>query len=322
MASSSVITSRSTLMHAALAYLSDEIRTVDQAIVARSTLPTIVISRSQFLSLPPELLAIIRSHLLLAITAQLMDRSVSALKRYELTLRVLLCPECIAYNQDVYGKDVWSWEQFSGACGCLQRGWRVKNVSVTQPISSTINPKQFIDRFHWLEYYLSRKSLRFLGGRASSPKRSPEIIWDAVSVVLEDFNCKLVLAKERRRRLLCRDVVVVPRDAGSVSAEEDADEWLNGLTLDRVDRDLGLSVHHANSIEEPLYPLSPSPSRPYYPSDFEKLDAGSYELSFVQPTLDSIVSLIATLFAIPIACTTLFLTIVCLYSRPGAFRVM
>lgn len=309
-------------MHAALAYLSDEIRTVDEAIALRRTLPHSVMLRSSFLSLPPELLSIIRSHLLLAITAQLMDRSVTALQRYESTLRVLLCPDCIAYNQEVFGRCIWNWEQFSGACGCLQRGWRLNNVSIAQPISSTINPKQFVDRGHWLEYYLSRKSLRFLQGRTTSPKRSPEIIWDAVSVVLQEFNCKLVSAKERRRRQMCRDVTVVPRVVENVPMDGHADEWMNGVALNRVDRDLGLSLHDsAFCSEEPCHPLSPSPSRPYH-SAYQKLHSWNYELACVQPTLDSLTSLISTLLTIPVAFTTLFLTIVCLYSRPGAFRVM
>lgn len=321
MSSSSVMTSRSTLMHAALAYLSDEINTLDTLISSRSSL---CVSSSPLLSLPSELLYIIRSHLILAITAQLMDRSVSALKRYESTLRVLLCPECIQYNQDVYGKDVWSWEQFSGACGCLQRGWRLKNASsITQPSLSTINPKQFIDRTHWLEYYLSRKSLRFLHGRRiPSSSKSPEIIWDAVSMVLADFNCKLVRAKERQRRLLSREVLVVPHDVENVPVH---DEWIDGVTIHRVDRDLGLSLCHSNAIEDASPSSSPpSPRASYFLPDFHKITSREYypEVALIQPTLDSISSVLATLFAVPVACATLILTIVCLYSRPGAFRVM
>ncbi|KAJ3753949.1 hypothetical protein EV360DRAFT_52564, partial [Lentinula raphanica] len=94
-------------MHVSLACSSIEIRTVD-AIINSQTACT----------LPLEILLLIRAYLLIEVTNHLIIRSASALQRYERSLRYLLCPDCIAYNQDVYGNDVWGWEQFSGACAC------------------------------------------------------------------------------------------------------------------------------------------------------------------------------------------------------------
>ncbi|KAK0456110.1 hypothetical protein EV421DRAFT_1895367 [Armillaria borealis] len=312
MSKPSVVTSRSTLMHASLAYLSDEIRTLDSVITSQSPLPS---SCSSLLVMPTEILLLIRSHLLLAVTTELIDRSTCALKRYESSLRVLLCSDCIAYNQDVYGTDIWEWEQFSGACSCVDAATpRIRHLPTT-----TINPKRFVDRVHWLEYYLSRKSLRLLRGRSTSSTSSQDVIWEAVSVVLENFGCKVVMGSPRCRRFfpLLRDtnVVVVPE-------MECESWWLTGVTLNRVDRDLGLSLHHPNTLEDPVDGVVPLPSvsRSFrYSQQKQTLTPRS---SILRPAVVNISDALSALFAIPIAFATFILAVLCFYSRPGAFRIM
>ncbi|KAG7452157.1 uncharacterized protein BT62DRAFT_285478 [Guyanagaster necrorhizus] len=307
-----VVTSRSTLMHASLAYLSDEIRTLDSVITSH-------LSHSSLLAMPIEILLLIRSHLLLAVTTELINRSTCALKRYESTLRALLCADCIAYNQDVYGKDIWEWEQFSGACSCTVTTNSTPTPRIRHLPTATINPKRFVDRVHWLEYYLSRKSLRLLRGRSVSLNKSHDVIWGAVSVVLGNFGCKVVMGSPCYRRFfpLLRDkhIVVVP--------EMECESWsLTQVTLNRVDRDLGLSLHHPNALEDPVDGFAPLPSvsRPFY--HFHQKQSVIHRSSVLRPTMENISDALNALFAIPIAFMTFILAILCFYSRPGAFRIM
>ncbi|KAK0208707.1 hypothetical protein DFS33DRAFT_1271872 [Desarmillaria ectypa] len=316
MSKSSVVTSRSTLMHASLAYLSDEIRTLDSVITFQSSLPS---SCSSLLAMPNEILLLIRSHLLLAVTTELMDRSTSALKRYESSLLVLLCADCIAYNQEVYGKDIWEWKQFSGACSCVDTAESTRTPRIRHLPTTTINPKRFVDRVHWLEYYLSRKSLRLLRGRSTSSNKSQDVIWEAVSVVLENFSCKVVMGSPRYQHLLPllrdKNVVVVPE-------MECESWWLTGVTLNRVDRDLGLSLHHPNVLEDPVDGVAPPPSVSRLFHYSQRKQTLIRQSSILRPTMVNISDALGALFTIPIAFTTFILAILCFYSRPGAFRIM
>ncbi|KAL0066538.1 hypothetical protein AAF712_006340 [Marasmius tenuissimus] len=184
-------------MHASLAYLSTETRTLDAIIAHRPThTPT----------LPTEILLLIRSRLLLTVTTHLIHQSHSALRRYENTLRHLLCPECRSYNEYVYGDDPWKWEP-CGSCG--------------------LNLK-FIDRREWLENYLSRKSLRFVS--REGPPRSHHPIWRLVGDVLHGFQCKWALGNGNG------NVLIVPdRDPPGVLLDDK-------LRLGRVERELALTV--------------------------------------------------------------------------------
>ncbi|KAK1231256.1 hypothetical protein PQX77_005621, partial [Marasmius sp. AFHP31] len=146
-----IATTSSQLMHASLAYLSPEIRTLD-AIIARPP------PRYHSIILPTEILLSIRTHLLTSVTTHLIHQSHSALHRYESRL---LCTECRSYNDHIYGDDPWVWDP----CGCLP------------PTTKT----KFIDGREWLENYLSRKSLRFVSreGESQAP-RSHHPIWSLV----------------------------------------------------------------------------------------------------------------------------------------------
>lgn len=202
-----ISTTRSTLMHAALAHLSPELQTLDS-----------LIRRPNTLCIPPEVLLIIRFHILPIVTVSLIAASTVAQHRYELSLRALLCPECLLYNEEIFGSDVWQWEQFSGPCACAEaipgaqsqpilpvRTPKTTAITLHPPSSnpsplprphSKINPKQFTHPEHWLEHHLSLQVIRLRRPRNiqihQSRPFSSNAIWDAVSDVLREFGCEII----------------------------------------------------------------------------------------------------------------------------------
>ncbi|KAK1221895.1 hypothetical protein PQX77_015275 [Marasmius sp. AFHP31] len=210
-----IATTSSRLMHASLAYLSIETRTLD-TIIARP--PP---------NLPTEILLLIRTHLLTSITTHLIHQSHSALHRYASRL---LCTECRSYNEYVYGDDPWVWDP----CGCFPP-----------------TPTRFIDRREWLENYLSRKSLRFVSreGESQAP-RSHHPIWRLVEDVLHGFQCTSV--HRHRSRLVSllgvgvegndADVLIVPDPGVGVLLDD-------RLRLGRVERELALTVTIPSSAD-------------------------------------------------------------------------
>ncbi|KAF8203994.1 hypothetical protein BJ912DRAFT_222260 [Pholiota molesta] len=135
---------------------------------------------------------------------------------YEQSLRDLLCPDCISYNLDIYGPDIWQWEQFNGACACVEPvetsiligsrnsiGFTKQSFPSHQAKTTSgpgiLNPKQFLDASHWLQSYLSREAaLRFssrevdqLGTSRSRPiPNTDDSIWNVVSLMLLDYGCE------------------------------------------------------------------------------------------------------------------------------------
>ncbi|KAF8807942.1 hypothetical protein BYT27DRAFT_7256481 [Phlegmacium glaucopus] len=276
---SAIVTSRSILMHASLAHTSQELQTMDFIIQDLNT--------STRASLPAEILIIIRGCLFPMITAQLLAQSATALLAYENSLRNLLCPDCVSYNFDIYGPDVWHWEQFSGACACLEivepgrqgrvvRGQAQGNGKRTKPNldnTSLLNPKQFHDSLQWLEHHLSNESaLRTIkrGGyrhSASSDSvcgRQPALanIWDVVDNVLRAFNCEVnresdgVRADqvERGQFKNTRDTVqIIPfrhdLDSEKTTGTETDVNWRTYILLRRASRDLGLLLEYPQPFD-------------------------------------------------------------------------
>ncbi len=157
--------SKPILLHTALANISHELVTLDQII------------RSPAHKLPTELLLIIRAHLSTILTTQLFLKSTRALSEYEASIQRLLCPDCISYNHDIYGPDVWEWQQFSGPCNCIP-------TARNDQLTLHINPQQFVNPFHWLEHHLSLQVARI------SPTTSS--IWDVVTDVLGRYHCEIL----------------------------------------------------------------------------------------------------------------------------------
>ena len=197
--------SRSTLLHASLAYISPEVQALDDIIY---TVPT---SASQRLP-PTEILLLIRDHLFERITIQLIEQSKVALETYERSVAELLCSDCITYYLDIYGPDVWQWDHFSGACECVPPGDRDSRTTaykspkchnldhrskLVQGRTSIPNPRQFVDRQHWLETHLScqtatlpvKQILRHPRSNSSvalpATSSSSIDVWDVVDFVLQ-----------------------------------------------------------------------------------------------------------------------------------------
>jgi len=224
----SISVSKSTLFHASLAYMSREIQTLDRII------STAYDSRQPIL--PTEILLLIRTWLSITVTTHLIQQSSTALEAYEKSLCELLCADCIAYNLDIYGPDIWQWEQFSGACACSQEDNKIEDphlypglhgqdryYSKTPTNTAILNPKQFVDAEHWLEFYLAREVAfadsysGHLEPRAASTSgtRAPAgltgNIWNVINIVLREHNCEAIREPEDKVRMHMHNRIHVGR---------------------------------------------------------------------------------------------------------------
>ncbi|TEB38646.1 hypothetical protein FA13DRAFT_1784952 [Coprinellus micaceus] len=102
--------SSSPLLHTSLAHLTPELIAVEGIIECPGRRPR----------LPTELMLIVRTHLIIALSACLAEESNDTLAAYSCSLIALLCSDCTSYNTDIYGGNVfdWPWDQFSGPCLC------------------------------------------------------------------------------------------------------------------------------------------------------------------------------------------------------------
>lgn len=216
-------------MHACLAHLSSEIQTIDYVIQA---IPGSAPYNAP--TLPTEILLLIREWLFPLVTAHLVQKSTTALEAYEHSLRNLLCPDCIVYNLDIYGPNIWQWEQFHGACACLETsespppppptsvdvgfGRHHPPKGLTMVTVATPNPKQFTNAQHWLETYLSREAAALLVKARGNYSPVDRVtfghaavitannfddqavvtvdIWETVAQVLREYNCEFIREHE------------------------------------------------------------------------------------------------------------------------------
>ncbi|KAJ6486123.1 hypothetical protein C8R47DRAFT_529584 [Mycena vitilis] len=314
-----LITTRSTLMHAALAHVSPELREFD--LLAFGKLRRRVLSRRQSLSsMPIEILLLIRTHILPVLIAHFIAISSTSLQHYEASLRRLICPQCRLFNEYVYGLDVWKWH-LAGPCSC---------AAIIPRVRRRPNPKQFRDRHHWLETYLSRKSLRFRGLSAQSPSSSAAI-WNIVSDLLGVFGCEVIRMDSGRRGpgmpLLSRwdrqSILVVPAQStrASLGAQEYC-SWTVPVLLGRLERDLGLSRDYS----EPCRGATDLSARSYTAveratSTLSPSDDAPVVREILAQILDAIAAPLTAIFSILLSFVTLFFTVLCYYSRPGALRL-
>ncbi|KAK1218675.1 hypothetical protein PQX77_018625 [Marasmius sp. AFHP31] len=271
-------------MHASLAYLSLEMRTLDAIIIIARHRPPI---------LPVEILFLIRTHLLTSITTNLIHQSYSALHRYQ---KRLLCTECRSYNEYVYGDDPWMWDP----CGCI-------------PAPGSF---RFIDKREWLENYLSKKSLRFVReGRGEGEPRLRHSIWRLVGDVLRGFQCTsvhrhqsqlvslLTLGVERNGIDANSDVLIVPdRDPRHGVLLDDK------VRLGRVERELALTVTVPCGLDRGTSAPVPSPM-------MRGRSSGVYS-----PVSDLFPVLCSVIISIPLSVVTVLLKVVCWYCKSGAFK--
>lgn len=104
--------SRTYLQHAVLAYISSELHTFDTIIKLHSRGRLQIDAspwQTSLLSLPPELLLTIRSHLIPTKTCALLSSTTHSLASAFLSRARNLCANCLTYNVEVFGPDVLNW---------------------------------------------------------------------------------------------------------------------------------------------------------------------------------------------------------------------
>ena len=299
-------------------------------------------------SLPTEILIIIRNWLSPIITAQLLAQSATALLAYERSLRNLLCPDCVAYNLDIYGPDIWHWEQFSGACACLEivepgrQGHDQSHSKHTKPNLSMLNPKQFYDSLQWLEHHLSNETaLRTIKNRGYHHSASPDSvsmtnIWDVVNDVLREFNCEINPESDAYNRIEGgqsknkRDIVqITPMQHDGVDSEKTIEtetetdaNWRAYILLRRASKDLGLLLEYPQYFEASRSDASPFTRRWTNSSDTCIPSFYHRPNNLVSEVFCFITSFAAAFLSLPITFATLTLTILCFYSKPQSFRIL
>lgn len=320
MSRTTMIASRLMLMHASLAFLSPELQTFG-SIIQRPITP------SNKIHLPIEILLHIRSYLLPVITHHLMQRSASALAQYESSLRDLLCSDCIAYNQFVYGPNIWQWEHFTGACECMEvirsanRSW---TLDIPDYLHVDPDPREFATAMDWLESYLSLESSCLKWRRAQSQKHS-FAIWDVVEEVLRDHGCYIVRDATVTFCSGAADYVIIAvlpsllecTNKETVMLDEDSNAcWV----LDKARRDLGLFLEYKGDLQVPEeVPMIWSRSHPI------RSKSSSVNMSLQSHCLDILQTMAAIILAwlsLPLTFATVALTILCFFSKPRSLRIL
>lgn len=324
--------SKPILLHAALANISHELTTLDYVI------------RSPHRNLPTELLLIIRAHLSTVLTTQLFTESTRALSEYESNLRRLLCPDCISYNHDIYGPDVWEWQQFSGPCNCIP-------TARNEQLSLHVNPQQFVNPLHWLEHHLS------LQVASISPPQSS--IWDVVTDVLKRYHCDILkedldnfpviqgkslspsvfyyrrtldYGSSRRSRIpptiriqTRSSILHFLEETGIGESGDAGDAFRTDVVLRQASRELGLTLELNDVFSSPRAPTTHTFSW----SSRKPLDLPLQRAPFLGLSVSSIPSytyallsvVLETAVSVPMTIATIALTVICFYSRPIALRV-
>ena len=339
--------SKSTLLHTALAYTSPELQAMDYVIHNAH--------RQSFVGgvvLPAEILLVVREFLLRTVTAQLIRRSTLALVAYEQSLRDLLCPDCISYNLDIYGPDVWQWDQFNGACECVEsaelyigsrsstrrvKGPRILAQPQSAPGGGIVNPKQFTDSSHWLEFHLSREAVRrvhpCIPGAAESRLEYPLDIWRSVSAMLRDYECEAIwdpeeAARSRSHSRIVRRPFHFQRDVIQISALRHAhthmtgaQEWQAQAALQRAVRELGLLLDYTQEYSAYGPHVVPATYTLRWPSASNACYRGQDVVDLAKALARVLLSLTVGCVSVPITFATLAVTLFCFYSRPRGFRV-
>ncbi|TDL28141.1 hypothetical protein BD410DRAFT_799472 [Rickenella mellea] len=171
------LTTQDSLLHAAVAYASNKRATLDALLVHSTATPI----------LPPELILQVRAHLQHIQSDQIAATSSEALARYEYAAASRYCAECTAYNQHVFGPDVWSWFEAGVTEECACRTVTPSGALPDRPPE----PKEFEfegvravrTRRDWLYAHLS---LVYLAGKDVSTH---------VDSVLSSFGCEAVPRK-------------------------------------------------------------------------------------------------------------------------------
>ncbi|KZP25348.1 hypothetical protein FIBSPDRAFT_1041495 [Athelia psychrophila] len=245
----------SALMHASLASMSPELLTLNTIIHLRSSgsLKVASVSGTSILSIPPEILLVIRGHLLPLVTSHLTALSANALAAHEAMRRAQMCPNCLTYHTHVFGPNTWDWPK-NGVCHCAPGRTSASFPRVLAHARTGSSPKPGpATPQEWLETYLSKRAKRLVAARHGPRASMGKGIWDLVTDVLREFECGVVRDEATGDEalspgacasgaLLC--IVPAPLDSGSDVNSADV-AWRNATTLRRVQRELGLTMADA-----------------------------------------------------------------------------
>ncbi|KAF8899207.1 hypothetical protein BD779DRAFT_1487548, partial [Infundibulicybe gibba] len=282
--------------------------------------------RAKTIRLPAEILLIIRAYLFPIITQSLIVQSASALTQYETSLRDLLCQDCILYNEEIYGPDVWTWEQFSGACACMEMGVQPSPRISSTPKPNDTNPQQFNNAQHWLEHHLSCQA-RLMSGCDTSD------IWATIANALYAYGCEVVnnnssksIAQRQRNSSLPQseyqwdgDILMVAATRSAIGQCEHegigeagpvGDRWRAQVILNRADRDLGLSSHYQYVFGDakPRFHPPIALTCPETKSTMESLPHHHFPFhiaAFLFQSLNAVLAIFAASISLPFTITTL-----------------
>jgi hypothetical protein len=193
------------LMHVALAHGAPELRTLDVLVRGRA-----------HGAIPPELLLVVRGHLLHALVADAHTRSTAALDEFEAAGAERLCGECAEYNAQVYGAAPWAWPNFVHGCDCPRAGERASDATTPRPRVGEKPPRC---RREWLEAHLATRLV---------PARP---VWAEVEAMLGSVGCTV------RRPASCEHESVQPRAV--IEARADAPCPASALRLACIEFGLG-----------------------------------------------------------------------------------
>lgn len=180
----SVAIPASKLMHAAVAYNSPEMITMDNIIslATRGKLRTTVPQpKASLRSLPVEVLLEVRVHLVSQLASASHQRADAALIAFEAALPERLCSECALYNTQVIGESVWDWPNYSTGCDCPRPGQSAFDAALAH---EGLSPRRraFKGPGAWTQ--------DFVAGQLGDNKRG---IWPLVQNMLAPTGCTLAL---------------------------------------------------------------------------------------------------------------------------------
>ncbi|KAF9015740.1 hypothetical protein BDQ17DRAFT_1341569 [Cyathus striatus] len=305
-----ITASRSRLIHAALAHVSPQVNTLDYII--HTPAHYVSASQHQIPFLP------------------LLHQSAVALKNYETSVRQLLCADCLAWNQDIYGADIWQWEQFSGGCACQDIG-----TGFQGRFRHPSRRKNAIhDSSHWLEFYLSCTLLRAAGHNDFPiPSPSTSAVWHTVCDVLGFYGCEALCDGPANCPLVLdhptsRNVIIVPLPSEVTRYERErtcsggsAADHLSQIILQRVSRDLGLGLDDIDT-EISVTPSAPRSSAGV-PKRSVSIDWSRAIFSHLLLSIFHIIAIIiGTCLSLPLTFATIAVTVFCFYSRPRCMRIV
>ncbi|TFK77542.1 hypothetical protein BDN72DRAFT_49138 [Pluteus cervinus] len=298
-------TSRHALMYTSLVYLTPQIMTLDFMIAYPSGA----------VHMPVEILLLIRRNLIPLIAELLVLHAQKALQNYGVKLSKSLCSDCFVYQHEVYGPDVWQWQQFRGACRC---------TGTTGMYLQLDDPPYFPSPACWLVNYLSSEVRRL---RHSHTAHFANAIGDAVSAALLRYGYDLhvpTASGYAHEPLEWSDihtrVLVVPRlQYGNPTMTDD---------LTQVDALLSSTLFHAkldyshpassDGLDTSRVQLQPFSMLKYchtvMPSTFFSTSTSD--------RMHTLLVLIAAPFTIPLMILTMLLTICFFYARPASFRIV